>query len=107
MTDLEINKALALAIGWHKNKVHVKTYSGLKRIEIDRDYSWGTQRFPFHYKNWNVIGPIAERFDCFPNKAQSTKHIGEWYAPVGEIANGVYANTPQKAIALAVIGSVK
>ena len=101
MTDLEIDKALALAIGWHKNKVHYKTYSGLKRIEIDRDYSWGTQRFPFHYKNWNVIGPIAEKYLAWPGNERTTD--GMYSADGWETE----ADTPQKAIALAVIGGVK
>ena len=102
MTDLEINKALALAIGWQESD-----FSTIPGTDVVMCFNGCKFVGYFDYKNWNVVGPIAERFDCFPNKAQSTKHIGEWYAPVGQIANGVYADTPQKAIALAVIGGVK
>ena len=52
---------------------------------------------PFHYKNWNVIGPIAEKHNCFPTRNK----FGSWTLLSGT------ADTPQKAIALAVIGGVK
>ena len=100
MTDLEISKALALAIGWHpgliiKTPNEVRCYRGVKQ--------WGWQKFD--YRDWNVIGPIAERFDCFPTKSVQPSRKGEWWSREG--MQNVYADIAQKAIALAVIGGVK
>jgi hypothetical protein len=96
MTDLEIDRALALAIGWRKTCESTKTFwvvedSGNRRV--------------FSHKDWNVIGPIAEKYNCFPLRLRG----GAWEA----ISRGKYklgfvkADTPQKAIALAVIGALK
>jgi hypothetical protein len=93
MTDLEVDKRLALAIGWKINHV---TASGEVHIFIRR----GISR-KFDYKDWAVIGPIAERYRCFPQRMG-----GEWYSRCGDRI-AVFADTPQKAIALAVIGAKK
>ena len=96
MTDIEIDRALALAIGWRKTCESTKTFwvvedSGNRRV--------------FSHKDWNVIGPIAEKYDCFPLRLRGRA----WEA----ISRGKYklrffnADTPQKAIALAVIGALK
>lgn len=98
MTDLEIDKALALAIGYklfdvkfHDDMWAVVVYNGSWRV--------------FSHRDWNVIGPIAERYDCFPLRLRGRA----WEA----ISRGKYklgffnADTPQRAIALAVIGATK
>ena len=95
MTDIEIDRALALAIGWRKTCESTKTFwvvedSGNRRV--------------FTHKDWNVIGPIAARYNCFPLRLRG----GAWEA----ISRGKYklgfvkADNPQKAIALAVIGAL-
>ena len=95
MTDIEIDRALALAIGWRKTCESTKTFwvvedSGNRRV--------------FSHRDWNVIGPIAERYNCFPLRLRG----GAWEA----ISRGKYklgfvkSDTPQKAIALAVIGAL-
>jgi hypothetical protein len=101
MTDLEISKALALAIGWESKcviesagDIYVETH--LRRVNA---LSWRWKRFD--YREWAVIGPIAERYDCFPGKAWR----GGWYAGI-ELTQA-FAETPQKAIALAVIQGAK
>jgi len=93
MTDLEINKALALAIGWQRvmiidNMVHVFT-NGYARV--------------FDYRDWAVAGPIAERYGCFPSRYSGTDG-GGWFSDAGQ---RVYcpSKTTQKAIALAVINA--
>ena len=99
MTDLEIDRALALAIGWkdEPNKMRVSNVFGLQ--------VWIGYWANFRYSDWNVIGPIAEKYDCFPFRLRG----GAWKA----ISRGKYkleflnADTPQKAIALAVIGALK
>ncbi len=92
MTDNEISKALALAIGYpnHDIKFHydmweVVVFHGSWRI--------------FDYKEWSVIGPIAERYDCFPYLDSMHK----W--DVMNLERYYSEDTPQKAIALAVIAS--
>ena len=96
MTDLEIDKALALATGYKLFDVKfdmwaVVVYNGSWRV--------------FSHRDWNVIGPIAERYDCFPLRLRGRA----WEA----ISRGKYklgffnADTPQRAIALAVIGATK
>lgn len=98
MTDLQIDRALALAIGWNKH------YTLLRHLE-KRVIVWvgPTEEFTdgwrvFSHKDWNVIGPIGERYNCFP-----------WKDCRGDWVNKVYQHTttPQKAIALAVIHGAK
>jgi hypothetical protein len=57
----------------------------------------------FDYRDWNVIGPIAERYDAFPRKLASME--GWWADVFGK--NAKFADTPQKAIAMAVIEANK
>ena len=96
MTDLEIDKALALAIGWRKTCESTKTFwvvedSGNRRV--------------FSHSDWNVIGPIAARYNCFPVEVYVSS--GQWFSYVGNDGKNFTADTPQKAIALAVIGALK
>ena len=104
MTDLEISKALALAIGWGRvqitdDKVLVYTGNPSDRVWVWYSHRWVYNNRVFDYKDWNVIGPIAEKFDCFPMVAAC--HADQWAIVTERVE--VYAETPQKAIALAVI----
>lgn len=103
MTDLEIDRALALAIGWNKH------YTLLRHLE-KRVIVWvgPTEEFTdgwrvFSHKDWNVIGPIAARYNAFPME----DCLGQWFASIGIHGRNVTADKPQKAIALAVIGAKK
>ena len=98
MTDIEISKALALAIGWPKHQVafHDDMWEVMVQVEMN-PFGWRV----FDYRDWSVIAPIAERYDCFPHKSDA---LG-WFIP-HSFWKG-YADTPQKAIALAVIGAKK
>ena len=104
MTNLEINKALALAIGWKRDALYINYYGALQI-----DISNATERYPmrvlFDYRDWNVIGPIAERYEAFPLISDSKPGI--WFTRVRNQNRlqvpFAYADTPQKAIALAVI----
>lgn len=93
MTDLEISKALALAIGWQERQLDI----GVSTVYVN---VFERLRV-FDYRDWNVIGPIAEKFDAFPFEDQ-----GGWESLM---TNSPMTNsdTPQKAIALAVIGAKK
>ena len=91
MTDLEISKALALAIGWESDLVVDKGTRIVCHISF-------LQAREFDYRDWNIIGPIAARLNCFPVRYGQTWTA--WDAATGCEAK---ADTPQKAIALAVI----
>jgi len=101
MTDLEINKALALAIGYTPKTIHSYNHeNGNSRVFV-----WAgkpTAFYPswrvFDYRDWSVIGPIAERYNLFP-----------WRTDRGWVSGLDYpfADTPRRAIALAVIEARK
>lgn len=93
MTDIEIDKALALAIGWkdEPNKMRVSTLWGLQ--------VWIGLWVTFSHKDWNVIGPIGERYNMFPWCCAGWWNVAGYGQPSSK--------TPQKAIALAVIGAKK
>ena len=101
MTDIEISKALALAIGWPANRMqHMTDSRGISHIcclTVPNCIP-----LSFDYRDWAVIGPIAEKYNSFPSKPYKGS---SWRAPCGH--NWVFGDTPQKAIALAVIGGVK
>jgi len=96
MTNLEISKALALAIGWTTDRMFVSEEDVLELRTLDHA-PWGWR--PFDYRDWNVIAPIAQRYDCFPVKSTRKNWV------VYRYPESIYADTPQKAIALAVINS--
>lgn len=106
MTDLEISKALALAIGWKEEQIDAGRYFGLDRVVVclrPRMYPNEYVGKYFDYRDWNVIGPIAEKYDCFPYLAYG----GGWGCNLTGAHDEVVTDTPQKAIALAVIGAEK
>jgi hypothetical protein len=97
MTDIEIDKALALAIG-HKVAYVTVLGEGIPQVwvQVDPRFEWAIR--VFDHRDWNVIGPIAERYDAFPYQSVN----GNWVSAALD-----YHDTPQKAIALAVIGAKK
>ena len=99
MTDLEISKALALAIGWPASKIHTHLYGTGYAVSIIQPDMEAVLRI-FDYRDWNVIAPIAERYDCFPFRKKNT-----WWSWSSVTNVTASADTPQKAIALAVIGA--
>lgn len=97
-TDLEISKALALAIGWKASDVLLGHAGIMCCVWEGPVHGWQV----FDYKDWNVVGPIAGRYNCFP----TLKSYGLWDASIG--LGTIYGeDTPQKAIAMAVIGAKK
>ena len=103
MTDLEISKALALAIGWEETEVKVSPYTGALLVFWNVDSCSVWQRFD--YRDWNVIGPIAQRHDAWPKQVAPTLWSVRIASPRGAL--NLHADTPQKAIALAVIQGAK
>ena len=97
MTDNEISQALALAVGYQPQNVQVGDYDVQTKKQIDA--MWRI----FDYRDWNVIGPIAEKYNAFPIMSSN----GTWSAPSpdGEWVDGM--DTPQKATAMAIIGDAE
>lgn len=98
MTDLEISKALALAIGWAGHQLSVST---LKNDILAFDWAVESWRV-FDYRDPTVIWLIAERFDCFPFK--SIKDNEEVWCAEGQFSR-FYESCSKKAVAMAVIGA--
>jgi len=96
MTDVEISKALALAIGW-KRMLPNPEADGLKQCWVWTGQKWRL----FDHKDWNVIGPIAQKYDLFPHLNSS----GTWTVWTRE--RRYIEDTPQKVIAIAAIGAKK
>ena len=104
MNDLEISKALALAIGWEvavifKDKCLVETHNNIDRIKFGN--WWLKGRREFDYRDPTVIWPIAAKFDCFPAMFPD----GRWGA--WNMGLDHFGETPEKAVALAVINRNK
>jgi hypothetical protein len=102
MTDIEIDEALALAIGWElvqefHHVVLVRSFADEIRCRPARIFS---------HKDWNVIGPIAAKYNCFPSIGYPNS-VTPWEALHFDTMQLMRADTPQKAIALAVMGAKK
>ncbi len=108
MTDLEISKKLALAIGYLPEHIRtlddetIEVYRPVSDLQLEHPFSYDNRWGGFFYGSWNVIGPIAERYNCFPRDCDQLPNRWESCGPDGE---WVYGETPQKAIALAVINA--
>lgn len=98
MTDAEISRRLALAIGWD-----VLPFEDGDNGATVVDHASQVDRY-FDYRDPAVIWPIAERFNCFPQKMRAADL---WSAPVQGTPyprmTYEFADTAAKAAALAVI----
>ena len=102
MTDTEIDRRLALAIGYRPEDVLDLGDSG--RITVWRADRWRV----FSHKEWETIGPIAERYNLFPVRP----NWGKRWCIYRQHVNGNYllvedAATPQQCIALAAIAKLE
>lgn len=104
MTDLEISKALALAIGW-KNDDVAEFGDGLDYdYQLDCVKVWdGEWWVDFDYRDPAVIWPIAERYNAFPSMIVGGSSKGKWMTFLE--VHSVTCATAAKAVALAVIGA--
>lgn len=114
MTDAEINRDLALAIGYAPSDVQVvifgrqdsDQYVNVKHTNGGSGVAWRL----FDFRRFDVIWPIAVRYHKMP--AQEFRHgryYGEWYCamPSSMGTTIIRAETPEKAVALAVIAMHK
>lgn len=94
MTDAEISRRLALAIG-HKYAIGC-AHTNAVFVPFD---DMSTKRF--YYRDPAVIWPIAERFNAFP----TMRHGRGWLSQIAPLcpAPDFYADTAAKAVAIAVI----
>lgn len=104
LTDHEIEKQLALALGWPQalrssQGTVVETRNPSDRVKSNgkRLKGWRV----FNHKDWNVAGPISERLGSFPRMRN-----GAWIMQISN-TEFVEAVTPQGAIALAAIKLMK
>jgi hypothetical protein len=106
MTDFEhadISRRLAIAIGWPKHKIYDEgdgsfcsiNTSDMPPIKVWRD---------FDYRDPAVIWPIAERFDCFPAKFESTQ---TWACSISQWGISKDTETAALAVAINVIDAKK
>lgn len=95
MTDAEISRRLALAIGWREEQII--DYAGQEYIGLPV-YINGPVIKLFSYRFPSVIWPIAERYNCFPMASP-----GGWCAYFDCSDTMATADTAAKAVALAVI----
>jgi len=103
MTDLEISKALALAIGWKPEQMRSYLLSQTLYCPCAEAEGHDGAGIKFDYRDWNVISPIAAKYNKFPYAHRGVKtglFDGKWVVWPNTIED-----TPQKAIALAVIGA--
>jgi len=104
MTDTEIDRRLALAIGYRPEDVQIERGC----VYVVLKYYFGDVWKRFDYRQWDVIGPIAERYDLFPTKLTD----GRWRkvtvagAP-GFLLTDIVEPTPQRAIALAALAKLE
>lgn len=100
MTDLEINRQLLLAIGHNEWRTSY-SLKGDHRTTVFVFHSGYWRNFD--YKDWATISPIAEMYNLFPYMHKiDGKPDGLWV-----VWPDTKEDTPQKAIAMAVIEKLK
>lgn len=95
MTDAQISKALALAIGYRPEDVRVPLDSV---AEVRRSCSFGVLWMTFDYKSPSVIWAVAEHYAMFPQQTDEG-----WHVTLSDWLNNRFSDTAAKAVALAVI----
>lgn len=98
MTDAQISRALALAIGYRPEDIGYFDPPHDMRVVVPFGNGWRL----FSYTSPSVIWRVAERFDCFPSKWDEDGPEA-WVACCEMSLQVVRADTAAKAVALAVI----
>lgn len=100
MTDAQISRALALAIGYRPEDVRIRGNSVEVRRPL-RPGAWLSEGWHLFSYGWpDVAWAVAERYDCFPYFMESTQ---TWTCSPAQWALRKDADTAAKAVALAVI----
>lgn len=106
MTDhLSISKQLALTIGWREDQII--DYPGQEYIGLPVLIAGRPMVKFFDYRYEVIAFRVAQHYDCFPFKSEDVRTTGMW--ATFNIHTGVQslADTPQLAIAMAVIEGAK
>jgi hypothetical protein len=102
MTNLEISRRLALAIGYAQEDVKTDEYGFVfvQRVNPKGDWEW----WRFDHEHADTIYPIAEHFKMMPvwNTQYKQWTIAK-VAPRGSMPSVVLNDDPRTCIALAVI----
>ena len=103
MTNLKIDKALALAIGYLPE--HVGETAGHCVVRRSIPEKWSAYRY-FSHLDPTVIWPLAKHYKCFPWQANFAS--GEWCSSCQDKRFGyAVADTPEAAVALEIIRDMK
>ena len=93
MSAVEIDRQLALAIGYRPEDVQITKAFGC-------EVRWRGRWHMLDHTHHTTIWPIAARYNCFPT------HIdGKWLAET-DTSEG-WEDTPERAVAMAVIGGAR
>ena len=98
MSAVEIDHALALAIGYREQDVRL--YFGRIQVQRWNDFLDCCSWYTFDHTSLTVAWPIAARYNCFP-----TLIDGRWLAET-DTSEG-WEDTPERAVAMAVIGGAR
>lgn len=94
-SDAEISRRLALAIGWKEEQMEESADGNGVLLPGSDGEMWRV----FDYRDPGVYAPIAERFNCFPEKVL----FSDLWVARSPGLKWVPADTAAKAVALAVI----
>ena len=102
MTDTEIDRRLALAIGYLPE--HVQQTLG-RMVIVNRPVEVETELWvEFDHTEWGTISPIAEKFDLFPVRLTDGKWSRVVCGPAPAfLLTDIIESTPQRCIALAAL----
>jgi hypothetical protein len=111
MTDLEINKALALAIGWQEHQIDAGPFNIFVCTHVATLTNHAEYRL-FNYGRPDVIWPIAEWYNAFPYalRGMTRQLTGKWCVQRHMGTRDYYetiADTAAKAVALTVIAQAQ
>jgi hypothetical protein len=99
MTNTEINRKLALAIGYLPEHIIASRYG----VYVRRNTGGGQELYTFHHQNPTVILPIMERYEITVFLLKNRDWSAFLYIN-GTITEGRHTN-PRTATALAVINA--
>jgi hypothetical protein len=99
MTDAQISKALALAIGYRPEDVRTAP-DACKVVEVNRPCIYGDSWYRFDYDSPDVIWRVAEHYAMFPQQTDEG-----WHVTLSDWLNNRFSDTAAKAVALAVIAA--
>lgn len=100
MTDFEIDRRLALAIGYRPKDVQIECGVVYVRLKFEFGDLWKR----FDHADWLVASPIAEMYDLFPVRLTDGKWSRVVCGPAPAfLLTDIIESTPQRCIAVAAL----